>query len=306
MRILVTGASGLLGLNLSLLLSQDHEVFGVVNKNQLDGAPFNIITADLCRDGQVLSLIEKINPDLVINCAAAADIDWCETNEEYASVLNALVPKFFAEVCHRHGIKFLQISTDAVFDGKQVEYTEEEEPNPQSVYAKTKLDGERFVLKQCPGAIIARVNFYGYSISSRRSLAEFFINNLSTGKKVNGFVDVLFCPLYVKDLVDILMQMVEKNLEGLFHVVSNESISKYAFGIKIAEIFDYDKNLINPISVNESELTAKRSPLLMLNIDKLKGQGINPPGQSTGIIHLYEDYQNGLAQKISSYKKSYS
>lgn len=303
MRILVTGASGLLGLNLCLMLHPENEISGIVNRIKLNNVPFDVQSGDLCEKDTVNALINQNKPHLIINCAAAADVDWCEKNRDQAARINTEMPGTLAALCKKKNIKLIHISTDAVFDGKQVEYLEEDSPNPQSVYAETKLAGEKNVSAENPEAIIARVNFYGFSISGTHSLVEFFINNLSAGKQINGFVDVLYCPLYVKDLVKIMMQMVQKNLRGLYHVVSTESISKYAFGVRIAEKFGFDKNLINPISVNESNLQAKRSPLLMLNVKKLIGEGIKPPHQTVGIDHLYLDYLSGLPQKIISYSE---
>ena len=147
-----------------------------------------------------------------------------------AQQINAEMPGSIAVLCKKKGIQLTHISTDAVFDGKMGDYTEEDPPNPLSVYARTKLEGERTVAAEYPNAIIARVNFYGFSLSGKRSLAEFFLNNLIDKKQVNGFVDVMFSPLYVTDLVDTLVKMIEKELSGLYHVVSPESLSKYAFG----------------------------------------------------------------------------
>jgi len=244
--------------------------------------------------------MEKAKPQLVINCAAAANIDWCEQNPDEALLINSEVPGRLAEICLKKDINLLHISTDAVFDGKQVEYTEEDIPNPQSVYARSKLLGEQNVVLANQNALISRVNFYGFSVSGTRSLAEFFINNLSAGEAVNGFVDVFFSPLYVKDLVSIFLLMVSKSLTGIYHTVSSESLSKYAFGMNIARKFRFDKSLINPTSVNEGNLLAKRSPLLMLKVDKLMKAGIKPPPQSQGIEKMHEDYLDGLPHRLKA------
>ncbi len=98
-----------------------------------------------------------------------------------------------------------------------------------------------------PQAIIARVNFYGWSLNGTRSLGEFFYRNLSAGKNVKGFTDVLFCPLLVNHLVDLLLTMAEKDLKGLYHVVSSEHLSKYEFGCRIARLFDLDEKLIRQL-----------------------------------------------------------
>ena len=107
--------------------------------------------------------------------------------------------------------------------------------------------------------------------------------------------------LEFKDLVDQIFQMIEKKLSGLYHVVSSESLSKYAFGLRIAEKFGLNKELIKPISVHESGLSAKRSPRLNLSIEKLEKEKIFPPEQKKGIDRFYTDFQNGLPEKIKSF-----
>lgn len=301
MRILVTGASGLLGLNLCLHLADDYPIFGILHSKELLNPPFQTFSCDLNDDRSLESLIKMVRPDLIINCAAMANVDACESQPEEANRINALMPGNLAVQCKKKGIRFAHISTDAVFDGKMGDYTEEDTPNPLSVYARTKLEGERNVTAEYPEAIIARVNFYGFSLSGKRSLAEFFLNNLKAGSPVNGFVDVLFCPLYVTDLVDILLSMVAKELKGLYHVVSSESLSKYAFGVKIAERFGFDKNLIQPKSVTDGGLLAARSPRLTLKIDKLNAAEISSPGQAECMEHFYRQYLDDFPEKIKAF-----
>jgi dTDP-4-dehydrorhamnose reductase len=301
MRILVTGASGLLGINLCLTLADAHAITGLVNRQRIENAPFKVMGGDLREAAFLRKAVEKAKPQAIIHCAAAAHIDWCEQHPDEAVHINAEVPGSLAEICLKRDIPLLHVSTDAVFDGKQVEYTEEDEPNPQSVYARSKYLGEQNVLAVNPKALVSRVNFFGFSLSGTRSLAEFFINNLSAGSPVNGFVDVIFCPLYVKDLADLFVLMLEKSLSGIYHTVSSESLSKYAFGLNIAKKFGFDRNLINPISVNEGNLVATRSPLLMLNVEKLSAAGITPPGQEQGLWRLHQDYLEGWPARIREF-----
>jgi dTDP-4-dehydrorhamnose reductase len=199
----------------------------------------------------------------------------------------------------------IHISTDAVFDGmKEDFYIEDDAPNPLGVYAQTKLDGERNVLSANPDAAIARVNFFGWSLSGTRSLSEFFYNNLSTGQTASGFTDVWFCPMFVGDLAEILVRMLEKGLSGLYHTVGSEALVKYDFGVKIARQFGFDDGLVRPMSVEESALKAKRSHNLRLSIHKLSTDlGTVIPGVSTGIAKFYTQYKQGYPQKMRSYQQ---
>jgi len=181
-------------------------------------------------------------------------------------------------------------------------YTEEDQPNPPGVYSQTKLDGERAVQEANPEAIIARVNFYGWSLRGNRSLGEFFVNNLSEGKNVNGFTDVIFCPMLVNQTARLLIEMLEKKLSGLYHVVGTQAMSKYQFGVEIARTFGLRENLISPKSVLSSSLTAHRSHNLWLSIHKLSTDlGRDIPEFSTGLDEFYAQFQQGYPQKIRSY-----
>ena len=304
MRLLITGSSGLLGLNLALDASRAYHVIGV-DRSTLKSVPFELINVDLLDPDAVHRIINESKPEAVIHCAALANIDTCEANPDLAYRTNADLPARLADACARRQIRLIHISTDAVFDGqKDGVYVENDTPNPQGVYAQTKFEGERAVLQINPMAIVARVNFYGWSLSGKRSLAEFFINNLSSGKNVNGFTDVIFCPMLVNRLGEILLAMLEGGLRGLYHVVGPQAMSKYQFGVELARKFGLKESLISPQSVDKSSLTARRSHNLWLSTNKLSTDlGMTLPSFSTGLDEFYTQYQQSYPQKIRSYQQ---
>ena len=304
MRLLITGASGLLGINLAVEAMHQHKVIGV-DRGKLKSAPFEVVRADLSHEEAIASVIDSTRPDWFINCAALANLEACEADPLQAKKLNTDLPGELAAACAKRNIRFVHISTDAVFDGtKEGFYTEEDEPTPPGVYSQTKLDGECAVQEVNPEAIIARVNFYGWSLGGRRSLAEFFVNNLSEEKNVNGFTDVIFCPMLVNDTARLLLEMLQKNLSGLYHVVGAQPVSKYQFGLEVARKFGLRENLISPRSVEGSGLTAKRSHNLWLSTHKLSTELSHEiPAFSTGLTEFYTQYQQGYPQKIRSYQQ---
>lgn len=305
MKILITGASGLLGLNMALDAGQSHDVVGV-DRSTLTTVPFKVIKADLLDPQAVGRVLNQAKPEAVIHCAALANVDACESDPDLARRMNAELAYELADACLRRKIRLVHISTDAVFDG-QLEngsYTESDRPNPLGVYAQTKYEGEKAVLQVNPLAIVARVNFYGWSLSGKRSLAEFFVNNLSAGKTVNGFTDVIFCPMLVNHLAGVLLEMIEKGLHGLYHVVGPQAMSKYQFGVEIARKFGLRESQISPQSVDKSSLTARRSHNLWLSTHKLSTDLGHPlPAFSTGLQEFYTQYQQGYPQKIRSYQQ---
>jgi dTDP-4-dehydrorhamnose reductase len=264
-----------------------------------------LIKADLLDPEVEHQLLDTVKPDAVIHTAALANLEACEEQPETARLLNAELPGELADACARRGIRMMHISTDAVFDGtKDGVYTEEDTPNPQGIYASTKLEGERMVLSANPNAAVVRVNFFGWSLSGMRSLPEFFINNLSAGKQAQGFTDVFFCPLFVGDLGEMLLKVLKREFSGIYHVVGSESISKYDFGVAIAHRFGLDDSLIQPVSVEESTLIARRSHNLRLSVHKLSTTLGEPiPGFSTGLDEFYTQYQQGYPQKMRSYQQ---
>ena len=301
-RLLVTGASGMLGANLALLAQDlDYEVLGWTNSRRLVKAPFATRPVDFLDQKALAQALEAAQPDALINCAAQANVDLAEKHPEHAFRVNAEAAGKLAALALLANVPMVHISTDAVFDGTQGNYRETDTPNPLNTYAKSKLAGEQAVAEANPAAVIARVVFYGWSLTGTRSLAEFFFNNLRAGKPVNGFTDMFFSPLYVGHLAETLLEMLKKRLSGIYHVYSSESLSKYDFGLRLAQEFGLDASLIRPISALDSDLLARRSLNLGMNTEKLQAAlGKTLPSQAEGLRALHADLDSGLRQKLLS------
>ena len=299
-RFLVTGASGLLGLNFSLqALKNGDEVVGTVNQHSLKNAPFEVIKAEFSTPGCMTDIIAATRPDVIIHTAAIAVIDACEDQPQLSQRINAELPGEIGRIAWKKKIQLVHISTDAVFDGVEGNYSEDSQTNPLSTYARHKLQGEKEVLESNPDAAIARVNFFGWSLTGNRSLSEFFYKNLSEGKSLKGFKDVFYSPLLVNDLADLLMKMVSCRLKGIYHVLSAEHLSKYEFGVMVARQFGFDPALVMPTSWKDGGLTAVRSPNLTLKVDKLiHDMGVTPPVPQDGIRCFYQLWKSGYAQQV--------
>jgi len=303
MRIFVTGASGLLGLNLCLTCTdQGHAVTGLVNSCSLQGVPFDVHAVNLLERGKAKAVLAEAQPEAIIHCAAIADLNVAEKDPKLAERVNGEVPGMLAEEARRLGIPFIHISTDAVFDGRVSAYVETDPTNPLSVYAQTKLQGEKAVMGAYPDAIVVRTVFYGWSLSGKRSLAEFFINNLEDGKPLKGFTDTSFCPLYVEDLAEVLLQMLKADLHGIYHVVSPEHLSKYAFGVQLARTFGFNPDLITPVEVQHVIRGATRSNTLILNPDKIQRALGHPlPSIESGVRRFYQRWQEGYPARLTHF-----
>ena len=147
------------------------------------------------------------------------------------------------------------------------------------------MSGEQLVLERNPESIVARVNFFGYS-RNKPSLFNFFFENLVSGKYITGFADVHFTPLYANDTVNVITELLRLNESGLFHVVGDERISKYEFGLLVAEIFGLPSTYINQGKLIGSEGALLRSPDLSLSNEKIKSLGIDVPTVQDGLSTL--------------------
>src|SRR3990172_10700258 len=266
-RILITGASGLLGINLALEALKDYEVVGVVHRQRLQEPGFEFIETDLLGPNAANRVLDESKPDWVINCVALASLDAAEQNPELAQRLNVELPGHLAKEAAKRGLRFLQVSTDAVFDGVKGGYEEEDSPAPISVYGRTKRLAELAVKAAHPHVLIVRPNFFGWSISGDRSLAEFFYNNLFASRQVSGYTDRIFCPLLVTDLASIMLDLLKKNARGIFHVASRDHLSKYEFVVAIAKQFVLNEDLIQPTATTET--TAPRALNLALRTTRV-------------------------------------
>ncbi len=294
MRILVTGASGLLGANLALEAARQHTVIGTYHQRPLKTSAFQFRQVNLLDPGALENLLESSQPEWIIHCAAQANLDACEKEPTLAYQQNVDIPRRLATLVGKSGARLLHVSTDAVFDGRRGDYSETDRPNPLNVYARTKLEAEEAVLGENPQALVVRVNLFGWSPDTRRSLAEFFYYNLKAMRPVEGFTDVLFCPLLANDLAQLFLQMLEQRLNGLYHAFSPTWTSKYEFGVALARRFGLDGGLIAPASVAAAGLSAARSPNLTMRSERLsQALGRPLPAWEAGLEKLYLQHQQG-------------
>lgn len=268
--ILITGASGLLGSHVAALAQeQGREVVGLYHRTLPELPGVRLVCADLRDEKEPFRVLEDFSPRIVIHCAAETNVDWCEEQPAVARKINVAVSSALARITARTEARMLYVSTDAVFDGNSGNYAETDSPSPLNVYAQTKLDGEREVLKENPAAVVARVNLYGRSYRQRPSLAEWMLERLASGEVLPAFTDVVFSPVYAKDLAKVLLDMVDRQLVGLYHATGAEAVSKYEFARRIATAFAFDPKLVEPARLADAKLKAARPKNMSLNTGKL-------------------------------------
>lgn len=300
-RILVTGASGLLGANLTLAACDRYDVVAIYCNHTIRSERFLSQCVDLSLEDNVFDLVEHIRPDWIIHCAAATDVDRCQEEPVMAWRYNAEMTKYLATAARRAGSRMVYISTDSVFDGRRGNYTEEDEPFPINVYAKSKLAGEQAAQAELDHVIVIRTNLYGWNVQNKLSLAEWILNNLKLGNSINGFRDVYFTPILVNDLVDVILLMLGQEFYGLYHVAGSQRCSKYEFGCKLATVFGLDAKLIQPTLIAESSLAAPRPLDTSLCVSKVsQALGMHMPDLISGLQRFKALRDTGYVAELRS------
>lgn len=268
-KILFFGGSGLLALNWANKIYKSWEVILLKHKRNICFKHARIIEFEKISRSNIIEVINKVNPNLVVNCAAITAVEKCEEEKDNANLVNSVLPKIIANACKLMNIKFVHISTDHLFDGKNSFYHEDNPKSPLNIYGKTKDNAEEKILLQNPQALIVRTNFFGWGTSYRHSFSDWIIKSLRESRAIKLFSDVYFTPIHIEELVKIIHILIDKNKQGIFNVVSKERISKFEFGIKIANIFKYPLSLISPISVEDISLMAQRPKDMSLSTKKI-------------------------------------
>jgi dTDP-4-dehydrorhamnose reductase len=269
-RVLITGASGLLGANLVLAARPQDEVVAVYHQHPIERSGVRCLSADLSQPGVADSIIGDMAPDWVVHCAAATDVDACDRDPEWAARLNRDMAGWVAQAAAEAGARMAHISTDAVFDGTLAPHTEEEPASPVNVYGRTKLEGEQAVLAAHPGAAVVRTNLFGWNAQQKSGLAEWFLGRLAKGEPCPGFSDVTFNPIQAANMADWLWRVLDAGLEGIWHLGGGTCLSKFEFGVKLAEAFDLDPELVHPVSVAQASLAAVRPKGLCLDSSRIE------------------------------------
>lgn len=213
---------------------------------------FRLDLTDRAATDQVLG---RVKPDWVLHCAALTDVDYCETHKEDAFRINATLPESLSQCAAKHGARFMHVSTDAVFDGTKGWYTEQDPTSPLNTYARSKLLGEEAVLKTETNVAI-RTTMFGWNIQPKLSLAEWILRELRSGRKINGFNDIIFTPLLTTVCAQLMLDLMVLGARGLYHLAGSEACSKYQFARAIAREFHLDAPLI---ALSESSALSSRA-----------------------------------------------
>lgn len=225
MKILITGAAGLVGAHMTRILSHAHDVAGLTHAD-----------LDITDRDAVHRRVSEMRPALIANCAVL-QVDDSEQNPALAQAVNVDGPSFLAEAASTVGAEIIHFSTQYVFAGEPVDrapYTIRDEPAPVNVYGKTKLIGEEAVHEACDRSYIIRTSWvYG---SGKNSFLCAVHDDLRNGKTVHAIDDIWSSTTYVEDLIARVMTIRRNGFYGTYHVVNTGVCSYHEFAVEAANL----------------------------------------------------------------------
>ncbi|HZO91334.1 MAG TPA: dTDP-4-dehydrorhamnose reductase [Chthonomonadaceae bacterium] len=251
MRVLVTGANGMLGIDLcSLLEAAGHEVVrtDIAIREGLSVPAWEPL--DITDTQAVFHAVLRHQPDAVIHTAACTDVDGCERHPDTAYRLNALGTWNVAAVCGGHHITLIYLSTDFVFDGtKTTPYTEFDTPNPINHYGASKLAGERFVTQLCRKHFIARTAWL-FGVHGK-SFPNTILNLAKTRTELPVVTDQIGSPTHTVDLARVLLSLLDSPLYGTYHITNAGSCSWFELARKTLELAGITSMEVKPIPASQ-------------------------------------------------------
>lgn len=269
-RLLIIGGSGLLGTNWALAVRNSFNVHLALHHRLIEITGVHSHQLDWQDIREVERYCAKLDPHIIVNACGFTDVDGCESNPRRSYDANVHVAKLFAQIATECDAKYVHISTDHIFDGSVKLVEETQSPCPLNTYAQHKYMAEQEILEICSSALICRTNFIGWGTSYRRSFSDEILDKLKSGSPISMFDDVFFSPVSTSQLVHVATILIEKSCAGIVNICSNERISKYEFSKKLATVFAFDPEQIQPVQAFRLRNQTKRPFDLSLSDTKLR------------------------------------
>ena len=245
--ILVSGASGLIGSALMRFLTTDNEVTGF--SSQAGGR--NIVQCDVRNFDELKKVFLRYRPDIVIHLAGNKNLKECQDNSARCHEVNVLGTSNIVRLSNQIGACLIYVSSDYVFDGKNGRYCAKCYRNPQQIYGHTKLAAEDIVTSY--GGIICRTSGV-YDLGPRRStFLQFVLRELQHNRRLDLWVDLFNSPTYLPDFCAGLARLIKFKTPGIYHLCGPDRISRFSFGVQIANAFGLDTALLNARSGQDEE-----------------------------------------------------
>ena len=290
MKILITGANGLLGQKIIYGYKNESGVRLIATGRGpcriLDQEGFDYEEMDITDKKSVLEVVERIKPDVIINTAAMTDVDACETNHALCDKINVYAVATLSSICDKRCIHLIHVSTDFIFDGEDGPYDEEAQPNPLSYYGWSKVRSEDFVnTSPCMWTIIRTVLVIGITDNmSRSNIVLWAKGALEKGEVINVVNDQFRSPTLAEDLADGCMLAALQAATGVYNISGKDFMSVLELVQRVAKFYNLDESLIHPSTSDKLNQPAMRPPVTGFILDKaIKELGYNPHSFEEGL-----------------------
>lgn len=278
MKILITGSNGLLGQKLVYRLAGQHDLQVIATsrgENRISlRSGYTYIPLDITNREEVFRVLREHRPDCIINTAAMTNVDACEKDQEGCKALNMDAVSYLIEASREFRPHLIHISTDFVFDGESGPYREDDQPNPQSYYAWSKLESEKLVMNSgLDWAILRTIIIYGVVDDVQRSnLVLWTKASLEKGQSINVITDQFRSPTLAEDLAEACVLTALKRAIGIYHICGPEEDLDSIINIakKVADFFHLDQSYIRPVTSAELNQPARRPPRTGFILDKAR------------------------------------
>jgi dTDP-4-dehydrorhamnose reductase len=289
MRILVTGANGLLGQKLVGLLQKDNSIHLIATAKsklipKLTTGEFHSL--DVTNVAEVDGVISSVQPDVVINTAAMTQVDECELNQEACWTANVSSVQNLVNACVKKDIHLIQLSTDFIFDGTYGPLDENAIPNPISYYGSSKLAAEELIMKSpVSWCIIRTVLVYGVAEGlNRTNIITWVKKSLEDNKTIRVVTDQWRTPTLAEDLAMGCYLAAKKKAKGIYNISGKDFLNPYQMAIKTAMYFNLDKALIVEADASNFSQPARRPPKTGFVVDKaIRDLGYKPHSFDEGL-----------------------
>jgi dTDP-4-dehydrorhamnose reductase len=297
MRVLVTGANGLVGARLlPLLQQQGHEVLGLGRGANRGSAPYR--SCELASSDQVRAAFEAFRPEAIVHTASMTEVDACEKAPRVAFEANVTAAANVAEHARALGAHLVHVSTDYVFDGQAGPYGVDDRPNPRGVYSITKHMGEEAVRAIGERWAIARTAVvYGWPPSARANFGSWLVSTLRDGKQVRLFEDQFVSPSLALNVAQMLAELATRRLEGIWNTCGADVVNRVEFGRALCEEFGFDRALLVPTRLADAGLASPRPPRSGLKVEKTRENlSAQPLGLGESLRRFHREYLESVKQ----------
>ena len=294
MKILVTGANGLLGQTIIKQLLEKKFIVAATGRGPsrmdviVEGFSYSDI--DITDGPAIEQFILEQHPQVIVHAAAMTQVDQCELNKQDCYNVNVTSTRFIIDAAKAIPSRFIFVSTDFIFDGNNGPYTESDEPSPVNYYGSTKMVAEKAVMESgLDYAIVRTVLVYGVAGSTgRTNILDFVKQSLEANKPIKMVTDQLRTPTFVNDLASGIILIIEKNINGIFNLSGEQMMTPYDMAVETAKYFGLNESLVSKASSEEIKQPAMRPPKTGFNISKAKKElGYKPRNFIEGLKETF-------------------